>query len=67
MEDYLLCGELSPDSVEARESNASRDSSQENSGRIKVYKGRKRCTVDFLGVWRHNKSMKELIANGVYY
>ncbi len=64
MEKYLLCGELSTSGSfkEEEEDNASE---LEANGRMRVYKGRRRGTVEFCGIWKHNKLMKELVANGV--
>lgn len=60
MEKFLLCGEISS-------SKANDDDSSELgvSGRVKLYKGRRRGTVEFCGIWKHNKTMKELVASGV--
>lgn len=62
MEKYLLCGELSPALSQDKEED---EGSQENGGRMKVYKGRRRGTVEFCGIWKHSKAVKDLIANGV--
>lgn len=62
MEKYLLCGEFSASGSFKEENDASGGSS---SRRVRVYKGRRRGTVDFCGIWKHNKLMKELVANGV--
>jgi hypothetical protein len=63
MEKYLLCGELSASGSFSEEDSGAGD--LETGGRVKVYKGRKRGTVDFCGIWRHHKSLKEPVANGV--
>lgn len=64
MEKYLLCGELSASGSFKEEENSA-SSEVEASVRVRVYKGRRRGTVDFCGIWKHNKLMKELVANGV--
>ena len=61
MEKYLLCGELSVSS-KGEEDGASTGN---GIGGVRVYKGRRRGTVDFCGIWRHSKAMKDLVANGV--
>ena len=70
MENYLLCGELSPSSSPGEDGGEDGESgsiqeSQNRSGRMKVYKGRKRGTVEFCGIWKHSKAVKDLVANGV--
>ena len=63
MEKFLLCGEIS----NSREEEQDDDDGGELgvSGRVKLYKGRRRGTVEFCGIWKHNKAMKELVASGV--
>lgn len=63
MEKYLLCGELSASGSYREEGNDA--GALEASGRVRVYKGRRRGTVDFCGIWKHSKFLKELVANGV--
>lgn len=58
MEKYLLCGELSTQ----REDDGT---GEVNSGLVEVYKGRKRGTVEFCGIWKHSKTVKDQVANGV--
>lgn len=65
MENYLLCGEFSASGSFIEENGASVADEQESSRRVRVYKGRRRGTVDFCGIWKHSKLMKELVANGV--
>ena len=68
MENYLLCGELSPSQGPLREEgedDSDVSSEREASGRVVAYKGRRRGTVNFCGIWRHNKAAKDLVANGV--
>ena len=63
MENYLLCGELSVS--EAARDDEKGSSGEWSKGGVTLYKGRKRGTVEFFGVWRHHKSKRELVANGV--
>ena len=71
MENYLLCGELGstagiPPNSRASESNSNSGSSSELSdGGCVLYKGRRKGSVEFVGIWKHRKAMKDLIANGV--
>ncbi len=67
MDKYLLCGEFSLSSRGGGERDDGSDagSSQEVDGRLKVYKGRRRGTIEFCGIWKHSKVVKELVANGV--
>lgn len=70
MERYLLCGELSvPSSGSLREDEgedtSSASSEQETGKRVTVYKGRRRGTVEFCGIWKHSKVVKDFVANGV--
>lgn len=64
MDKYLLCGEISV----PRPRTASSEGEEESSPRgIVTYKGRKRGTVEFCGIWKHSKAMKDHVANGVRY
>ena len=73
MEKYLLCGELSSSGSRGQEEKeedgldgaGGSSNSLEGGGKMKVYKGRKRGTVEFCGIWKHNKAVKELVATGV--
>jgi len=63
MENYLLCGAVSNSvSVHSgkRKSKESRDSSK-----VTLYKGRKRGTVEFVGIWKYERVLKDLVSNGV--
>ena len=63
MENYLLCGELcASGSFKEGDIDAG---DLDSSGRVRIYKGRRRGTVDFCGIWKQDKSLKELVANGV--
>ena len=57
MENFLLCGELGIPQDQATYSTA-----QLHSG---VYKGRKKGTVEFVGIWKYGKREKEYVENGV--
>lgn len=63
MENYLLCGELSASGSFKEEDIDAGD--LEASGRERIYKGRRRGTVEFCGIWKQDKSLKELVSNGV--
>ncbi len=57
MENYLLCGELSSCSAEAALNKLS------PAGLL--YKGRRKGSVQFVGIYRHEKQDKQYIENGV--
>ena len=74
MENYLLCGEIGgsldpplPPSSQSSTSDSSGVASgaQGLNGRCVLYKGRRKGSVNFVGIWRHDKTTKELVANGV--
>lgn len=71
MENYLLCGELGstvgiPPSSQVSESTSNSGSGSElSNGCCLLYKGRRRGSVEFVGIWKHSKAKKDLIANGV--
>lgn len=59
MENYLLCGELCS-SAETQRNGFNRLSPD-----IVVYKGRRKGSVQFVGIHRHNKQDKKYVENGV--
>ena len=69
MENYLLCGEIGGAaslSSQSRLSEAAGGSDTDNQdGDCLLYKGRRKGTVEFVGIWKHSKSRKNLVANGV--
>ena len=71
MENYLLCGELggidgNPPSSRVSESTSNSGSGSElSNGGCLLYKGRRKGSVEFVGIWKHNKARKDLITNGV--
>lgn len=73
MENYLLCGELgsvvgSPPSSRVSESTGNIGSSSElSNGGCLLYKGRRKGSVEFVGIWKHSKAKKHLITNGVSF
>ena len=62
MENYVLCGELSALSSTLL---GDKDSRESNAVRVVKYKGRRKGTIEFCGIWKHSKSVKDLVANGV--
>ena len=70
MENYLLCGELGgiagvPPNSRAESNSNSGSSSELSDGGCLLYKGRRKGSVEFVGIWKHSKAKKDLIANGV--
>lgn len=71
MENYLLCGELGstvgnpPSSRVSEPTSNSGSSSEVSNGGCLLYKGRRKGSVEFVGIWKHSKAKKDLIANGV--
>ena len=71
MENYLLCGELGstagvfPNSRASESDSNSGSCSELNNGGCLFYKGRKKGSVEFVGIWKHSKAKKDLVANGV--
>ena len=64
MENYLLCGAVS-NSASFACLPSEESSSSGSSAKVTLYKGRKRGTVEFVGIWKHDRAMKDLVANGV--
>lgn len=72
MENYLLCGELSgtvsvPPQSEASSSNVSGSSVEIHDGGCLHYKGRRKGSVEFVGIWKYSKAKKDVIANGASF
>ena len=66
MENYLLCGEIGGAAAAASLTSQSGISEGGNKyGGCLLYKGRKKGSVEFVGIWRHSKSRKDSVANGV--
>ena len=57
MENYLLCGAVS--------NLNSPSSAKFQNNVVTLYKGRKRGTVEFVGIWRHSRAAKDLVTNNV--
>ena len=70
MENYLLCGEIGGAAAasltsQSGISEAGGSSDEVRDGGCLLYKGRKKGSVEFVGIWRHSKSRKDSVANGV--
>ena len=65
MENYLLCGAVSNSASFACLPGEESSCSSGSSVKVTLYKGRKRGTVEFVGIWKHDRAMKDLVANGV--
>ena len=64
MENYLLCGAVSNSASLVGGGCKSKESTR-NGGKVTLYKGRRRGSVEFVGIWKHERVLKELVSNGV--
>lgn len=64
MENYLLCGEIGGAVAQSSDSESS-CSVEVHDDSCLLYKGRRKGTVNFVGIWKHSKAKKDVVANGV--
>ena len=64
MENYLLCGEIGGAVVQSDQFE-SNGSVEVHDGSCLLYTGRRKGTVNFVGIWKHSKAKKDMVANGV--
>lgn len=64
MENYLLCGEIGG-AVAQNGHSESNGILEVHDGGCLLYKGRRKGTVNFVGIWKHSKTKKDVVANGV--
>ena len=64
MENYLLCGEIGGAAAPSSHSE-SNGSVEVHDGDCLLYKGRRKGTVNFVGIWKHSKTKKDVMTNGV--